>query len=326
MTSPVTLRGLTRDDLPDLVELARAIEAEDRTDEHYNLADFEEEYADPLLEPERDWVGAFAGDALVGSVQLTPRTPSEGTLKMYAGGGVHPAHRGRGIGRLLVERWVARVHERHRAHPDLAVVVLCRGLTDNEAQRRLFARFGLVPDRYSLVLGVEPLQPIEPVPLPAGLRIRGFDPVADGEALRVAHNTAFLGHHPNFSTWDTGMWQQWVTGNRNLRPDLSFLVVDGSDAVAAYVQVNVYEAVEESTGKKEAYLAKVGTLPQHRGKGLASALLSHTLEAARRAGMDRACLDVDSDNPSGAVGVYERVGFTLERHFTDFKLNLAPLA
>lgn len=321
----VTLRGLIRADLPDVVALARAIEAEDRTDEHYNLADFEEEYADPLLDPERDWIGAYVGGDPVGYVQVVPRSPSEGQLKMYSGGGVHPARRGRGIGDLLVRAMVARVHERHRAHPDLEAVLLGTGLTSDERQRRLFARHGLLPDRYNLVLGVEPLVPVAPPHLPPGLRIRGYDPALDGDALRVAHNRAFLGQVPNFSTWDEGMWRHWVTGNRNFRPDLTFLVVDSEGAIAAYVQTCVYDAALEATGKHEAFIARVGTLPEHRGKGLASALLGHTLEAARTAGMDRACLDVDSDNPSGAVGVYERVGFALEKHFTDYKLAVPPI-
>ncbi|MDP9822881.1 GNAT family N-acetyltransferase [Nocardioides massiliensis] len=327
MTAPVRLRGLARADLPVLLALVQAIEVEDRTDEHYSLADLEEEYADPLLEPERDWIGAFADDVLVGYVQLTPRSPSEGRLTMYSGGGVHPERRGRGIGAQLVTALVDRMRDRHREQPGLEAVLLAGGLTSDKAQQRLFTTRGFVADRYRLVLGVDPLVPTTVPELPRGMRIRGYDPAADGEALRIAHNHAFLGHHPNFATWDEGMWRQWVTGNRNFRPDLSFLVVDddADGGIAAYVQTNVYAAVEEATGRKEAYIAKVGTSPEHRGRGLASAVLRHTLDACHRAGLDRACLDVDSDNPSGAVGLYERAGFALEQHFTDYKLTAPPL-
>lgn len=326
--SDVVLRGLTAADLPELARLMAEIEAVDRTDEHYSLADLEEEYADPLLEPERDWVGAFAGDRLVGHTQVVPRTPSEGSLKMYSGGGVHPDHRGQGIGTRLVEAMVARMRERHRTvAPDHLGILTAGGLTDNHTQRDLFADVGLVPERYNLVMGVPRLEPTEVGPLPAGLRIRPYDPERDAEALRVAHNTAFLGHHPNFSTWDAAMWEQWVTGSRNFRPHLSFLVVDDSreGAIAAYVQTNEYDAVQEATGLREAYVAKVGTLPEHRGRGLASTLLRHVLEACRAEGFDRACLDVDSENPSGALGVYERAGFVLEKHFTDYVLRVPPL-
>lgn len=99
--SAVFLRGLISSDLPALATLLQEIEAVDRTDEHVNLADLEEKYADPLREP-ADWIGAFAGPDLVGYTQVVPRTPADGTLTMYSGGGVHPDHRGRGVGTLLV--------------------------------------------------------------------------------------------------------------------------------------------------------------------------------------------------------------------------------
>ena len=42
----------------------------------------------------------------------------------------------------------------------------------------------------------------------------------------------------------------------------------------------------------------------------ASFTLTRTLEAGRAAGLERAVLDVDSESPTGAVGLYERLGFT----------------
>lgn len=46
-----------------------------------------------------------------------------------------------------------------------------------------------------------------------------------------------------------------------------------------------------------------------RGRGLASALLADVLQAYRDAGLECAVLDVDADNPTGALGVYTKLGF-----------------
>jgi ribosomal protein S18 acetylase RimI-like enzyme len=40
-----------------------------------------------------------------------------------------------------------------------------------------------------------------------------------------------------------------------------------------------------------------------------SALLGQVLEAYLRADLERAVLDVDTENPTGALGVYTRLGF-----------------
>ncbi|HQG71102.1 MAG TPA: GNAT family N-acetyltransferase, partial [Rhodoglobus sp.] len=48
---------------------------------------------------------------------------------------------------------------------------------------------------------------------------------------------------------------------------------------------------------------------QWRKRGVAAALLAHTLEAVKAAGLEKAVLDVDSDSPTGALGLYTRVGF-----------------
>jgi mycothiol synthase len=38
-------------------------------------------------------------------------------------------------------------------------------------------------------------------------------------------------------------------------------------------------------------------------------LLATTMESYRAAGLERACLDVDSENPSGAGSLYTGMGF-----------------
>jgi mycothiol synthase len=39
------------------------------------------------------------------------------------------------------------------------------------------------------------------------------------------------------------------------------------------------------------------------------------MAAFRAGGMDTASLGVDTENPTGAVGIYERVGFVVNRRF-----------
>jgi ribosomal protein S18 acetylase RimI-like enzyme len=65
----------------------------------------------------------------------------------------------------------------------------------------------------------------------------------------------------------------------------------------------------------------VGTLPEHRGRGVAGALLGHTLHACAAAGYDDASLHVDAENPTGALPIYRRAGFEVETTWTTWTLR-----
>jgi ribosomal protein S18 acetylase RimI-like enzyme len=55
-------------------------------------------------------------------------------------------------------------------------------------------------------------------------------------------------------------------------------------------------------------IQNVGITPPHRGRGLGSVLLWHSLAGFKRAGIDRVYLEVSADN-LGACRLYERLGF-----------------
>jgi ribosomal protein S18 acetylase RimI-like enzyme len=196
------------------------------------------------------------------------------------------------------------------------------GLASNTAQQDLLAQVGLVPERYNFVMRTDLGAVGAPPALPEGLALARFDATRHDVAMREAHNAAFL-DHPDFTPWTEVMWRQWVTGSRNFRPDLSFVVTeaDAPDHVVAYLQSNEYDAYFEATGRREAYVAKVGTRRSHRGRGLAGALLRHALHAYQEAGFDEASLDVDSENPTGALGIYERAGFVVESRWNNYALH-----
>ncbi len=324
----LTLRPLRTDDIPALAKHLAAVEAVDRTGEHYSEADLEEEFANPDIEVGKDIVGAFAGDDLVGYFAIYPRSTDGDYQKVHVEGSVNPARRGEGIGHRLVEAMLVRADEVHREkHPDLPAKYSLSGLTSNEAQASLLTDHGFVAERWNFVMRahLSRLDLTDPPALPDGLRLVTYSAELD-RAMREAHNEAFL-DHPNFTPWTDVMWKQWVSGSRNFRPELSLLVVEESapDMVVAYIQSNEFDAYFEATGRREAYVAKVGTRREHRGRGLASALLRHALVRYREAGFDEASLDVDSENPTGALGIYERAGFEVESRWTNYALRREPV-
>jgi mycothiol synthase len=319
----ISLRPLARSDIPAWADLLAAIEKVDRTGEHYAAADLAEQMANPGVEVGKDFVGAFdVGGQMVGYYSILPRGAADGHYKVDMQGSVLPARRAQGIGALLVTGMVERsAVARDERRPDLPARLFAAGLSFDLAQADLLASVGMRGERWTFMMRT-PLDAIPPArPLPAGYRLRGYDGSMT-DALREAHNAAFL-DHPNFTPWSEVMWQQSVTESRSFRPNLCFVVSpDGSDEIVAYVQTAEFDADLAATGRREAYVGKVGTLRGHRGKGLATALLGHALHAYRDAGYDEASLAVDSENPTGALDVYRIVGFVVESRWTNYFMTV----
>jgi ribosomal protein S18 acetylase RimI-like enzyme len=142
--------------------------------------------------------------------------------------------------------------------------------------------------------------------VPDGLRLVPFSPRWH-EPARLAHNEAFAGHFGSHER-SPEIWAHWFTGSTYFQPDVSFLVLDG-DEIAAYVNTYRYPADEAATGRRSAWVGNLGTRAPWRRRGLGTLLLAHALRAYRAAGYDVAELGVDTANASGALGLYERLGF-----------------
>ena len=115
------------------------------------------------------------------------------------------------------------------------------------------------------------------------------------------------------------------TGQRGFRPDLSRLAVEDG-AVIGYVLAYVYEADTAARGTRQVVLGQIGVLPPARGRGVASALITEVLEAAARNDCESAGLGVDTENVTGALGLYEGLGFRAVRARVSWTLNRSPVA
>jgi mycothiol synthase len=320
----IRLGPLTRGDIPSWVNLLARIEKVDRTREHFGVADLEEEMANPEVVVGKDFVGAFDGPDLVGYYSVLPRGEARGQFTIDVLGSVLPSRRGQGIGTILVAGMVQRA-ARIRAEMcrDLPAKLTSVGLTSNLAQSDLLGSAGMLAERWSFVMGT-PLDDLPPPPpVPDGYVLRSYDQ-SMADVVREAHNRAFR-DHPNFTPWSPVTYKQCVTGSRSFRPQLSFVVVpEGSDEIVAYLQTAEFDADLAATGRREAYVGRIGTLREHRRQGLATVLLGRSLHAYRDAGFEEAALSVDAENPTGALGVYERAGFKVESRWTNYFLMVVP--
>jgi len=62
------------------------------------------------------------------------------------------------------------------------------------------------------------------------------------------------------------------------------------------------------TKRDEYYIANLAVLPQYQGRGIGSGLMMHVEEKAKKAGLQKCSLVVDTEKPA-ALRLYERIGY-----------------
>jgi mycothiol synthase len=298
-------RALTLADAPGLAELMAAVEAADRTGEHYSTEDLAEELGWDMVDLDRGTLAIVDGSRVLAYGLIM--SPAAGRADLH--GVVHPEARGRGLGRELMAWSLDRAAELWGRPLELRTMV-----TDgNPGQERLLRRCGFADVRTFHDMECPLPHPTE-VRVPAGLRLAPYDPDRD-EELRQTRNIAFAEHWGSVERTPQ-QWQDLFVGTRVFRPKGTWLLLDAEDRVAAYL------ISHEHGDPDELHVPNVGTLPAWRGRGAAGALLAHTLNTAGELGYRRVTLSVDSGNATGALGVYQRAGFTVRRRHRSFALDL----
>jgi mycothiol synthase len=257
-----------------------------------------------VADPAEDTRLVLARDGSLAAAGLVSAPEGDGT-RVAAIGGVHPGHRGQGLGRALL----AWQFERAGAMRPAGAPWLLQthsGQAD-ESATALFRRLGLDAVRSFLSMRADTAGD-RATEVPAGIGVVPYSPDLR-DAVHAAHEEAFADHWGHDYT-PAQAWSARTTAHPLFRADLSLIGLDGSE-VAAYVLAYA-TAGNDSAGNDSVYYGQIGTRRPWRGQGLASALVSRSLGAAAAAGLPRAALDVDADSPTGAVAVYQRLGFTAD--------------
>ncbi len=319
----LTVRPLTADDVADAAALLAAAEEHDDTGEHWSPDDLTEWWVNDLFDLERDSVAVTSPDGgLVAWATVLALPTFRDALRIMLEGRVHPAWRDRGIGRSLLAWQLGRGREVHaERHPGSPAVLAAEVHTSMSSLEGLVRRAGLTQERWYFVME-RPLTDLPVVRVPEGYTLEPFSWDRDDE-VRRAHNAAFTQHHGSAER-DGTTWRTLFTGQRGFRPELSSLALAGN-AVVAYSLGYVFEADTAANGYRTVDLGQIGVLPSARGRGLAKATIASVLHAAAQRGLRAATLQVDSGNVTGALGLYEGLGFTRRRTQITWALLLPPV-
>ena len=287
---------LARADTAEAVAVWRACERHDDGEALASEADLVAIWQRPSFDPAQRTVAVRDGAAIVALALLHgPR---------YAFAFVLPAHRGRGIGTWLLG-WT------HAAGRALGHTVTCQVATEHEhAAHALLRAAGYQPRfaswTFELPLAEEPDPPV----VAAGYTLRPFAPGRDDRAVHRVIDDAFF-EWPEQARVPFEDWAAERLGRPGFAPEQLVVAAHGDDVAGAALLVPDGDLL---------WVAQLAVAREHRGRGLARALLVASFEAGRRAGCTRAGLDTDSR--TGARGLYERVGMQVVRTDTVYTMPL----
>jgi mycothiol synthase len=267
----------------------------------------------------RDVVVAELGGRIVGEIEghIAVR---DGVAVHEHMGWVHPEQRRRGIGRALVRWFEVRAREAAGEWSGDEPHELGTWIDSNiDGGIALVEGEGYHRIRYGFMM-VRPLsEPIPDAPLPAGLELR---PVVEADRRRIwdADDEAFRDHWGSVERTDED-FERWFT-MPNLDTNLWRVAWDG-DEVAGSVWTLVWPEENAKLGLSRGWLEHISVRRPWRKRGLATALIAETLRLFQDMGLEEGALGVDSENPTGALRLYESLGF--RRHRTGISLR-KPLA
>lgn len=232
-------------------------------------------------------------------------------------GHVDPTWRRRGIGRALLRENLRRAQE--RAAAELAGTPFEARVYVGEPEvghQRLVADAGFEPIRWYFTMRRPNLDDIPDTPLPAGLEFRAI--TADQHrAIWDADNEAFQDH------WQAREPEEGDFTSLFAKADLDMslwaVAWDGDD-IAGVVQPWIWKDENRELGVQRGWIEHVSVRRPWRRRGLGRALTAEGLRRLRAAGMTEAMLGVDAENPTGALGVYESLGFVVHQRTTAYAL------
>jgi mycothiol synthase len=284
----------------------------DSIDEVRSGEDLAAEYG-PLdaFEPSRDLLLAELDGEIV-AFGFGYRVVRGGALVGEMWGGLRPDLRGRGIGSAIWRANRDRLAAEMASDPRPGARELRSYADDHErADIALLVAHGFVPIRFGFEMRRFLTGSLPAVSLPAGIEMRMVTE-DQHRAIFEADDEAFQdhwGHRPA----DEG---DFVARFQGPLVDTSLWCVawDG-DQVAGVVMNAIYHDENEQLGVRRGWLDRVSVRRPWRGRGVAKALCAASLRVLRERGIDEAWLGVDGSNPTGALGLYEGLGFQVARRW-----------
>jgi GNAT superfamily N-acetyltransferase len=233
---------------------------------------------------------------------------------------VDPGVAGQDVFKAMLEAIEGRARAIAGGHPPGARFFETFGGDLAPERHALLEAAGYVPSRYYYSMVRPSVDDLPDAPLPEGLEIREVKPehmpviwAADQEAFRD-----HWGYRPA-----TEADYQLFLADPVMTDTTLWRIAWADEEVAGQVRSFINAEENERMGRRRGYTEHISVRRPWRRRGLARALIAASFPLLRARGMTEAALGVDTENPSGALRVYEGCGFRPVSRSADYRKSLA---
>lgn len=303
-------------DFPRMHAVIHGCKEADQSERSDTVEDIRRNYSHMVnSDPQRDMLFAEINGEVVGYSRVNWRTEPDGKRIYQHFGFLLPGCRRKGIGRAMLRynqahiRQLATTQTNHAPH----VFESFAGDTEQSATALLLSeKYLAVRHFYEMVR--HDLENIPEAPMPQGLEVRPADP-EQFQVIIDASKEAFRDHW-GFSEDEEPTVAQ-IAEDPNTDPSL-WRVAWAGDEVAGMVLSFIDQNQNAEYNRLRGWTENICVRRPWRRLGLARSLLMQSLHAIKERGMREAALGVDTENLSGALRLYESVGFRPVKRFTTY--------
>ena len=247
------------------------------------------------------------------------RVMRDGVAVYEIWGTVRPDVRRRGLGRALLRENLRRAAERSAGEPAGQAFDVRGQASEREAgHRALLEGNEFQPIRWFFEMLRPTLDDIPDAPLPDGLEIRPIS-ADQHRAIFDAERDAFRDHWSAREQTDADFELTYS------RPELDtglWVVAWDGDEIAGVVQSWIWAEENVTHGVDRGWLEHISVRRPWRRRGLGRAITAEALRRLAAAGMTEAMLGVDAENPTGALGLYQGLGFEVHQRSTTYRRSM----
>jgi mycothiol synthase len=282
------IRGATPDDLDEVHELLDARSRRTLGISEVTLEDVRDRWARPgFTIGEDNWVARDNG-RIVGYAALDSSHEVE-----------HAAN-DPDVGDALLAQAVARARARGLATITLTTV------DEDEPMGALVVRNDFAPHLEILRMWKNLNGDLPEPRWPSGIAVRSYEP-ADARSVHALLDDGYGGWDNDFVELTHDDWVSRMTGDDEFDPGFWLLAERDGELVGC--------ALNWKPLQRRGWVKDLVVRADERGAGLAKALLYEGFRRSAAAGASQVGLKVVAANPTGAVELYERVGFVTDRRY-----------